>query len=165
MHTLISKWAPKKEKGKFLSLLFGGNLGILIAWTTLGYIIEYLGWVWAWFIPGIVAFIWVASFRYSVADTPLKHTTISEKERNYILANVGESLTKRNRKIPYGRIFLNGPFWAVVLLQVGNMWGAVFLTTYSPKYLTEMLNMELKQAGIVSGKMFHNFFNTFKNTT
>lgn len=93
LHCLISRWAPPEEKGRFAGALFGGNFGTVITWPLLGMVSEYLGWTWAFYIPGGLCLFWCVFWYLLVSDTPKQHKRISTEEFNYIEDCIGESVT------------------------------------------------------------------------
>lgn len=116
----------------------------------MGIIIEVLGWVWAFYIPAIfimfLSFVWL----YFVADRPDTHPRISEKEKQLIEASLGDTVSTEKQIFPVFKILTSIPFWALLLLHYGNLWGLYFLLTASPKYMSEVLKFKLSSAGILS---------------
>lgn len=153
LHDLVAKWIPPQEKGKFMSLFMSGNLGIYIVWSTLGSVIQSLGWVWAWEIPSILAIVWCLCFHCTTYDNPEECSNISEKERTYILNNININFNQKNA-IPLKKILTNCPVWSLFVLSFGNLWGLFFVTTYSPQYMVEILNQDIKSAGRMLGFAF-----------
>lgn len=94
LHCLISRWAPPVEKGKFTGALLGGTLGTVITWPVLGYIMQMVGWSWAFFIPGIFVLLWCILWFLLVADTPEAHSRISDDEKMYISKCLGDNIVK-----------------------------------------------------------------------
>lgn len=100
IHCVVALWSPVEEKGKFVACLLGGALGTVITWSMVGYIIENIGWIWAFYIPAVitalVSFIWL----YLVSDSPQTHPRISDSERIFIQkSQEGQVTTKKVRKI------------------------------------------------------------------
>uniref|UniRef100_A0A336LRM6 CSON010445 protein n=1 Tax=Culicoides sonorensis TaxID=179676 RepID=A0A336LRM6_CULSO len=150
LHNLVSRWAPPEEKGKFIASLLGGNFGTVVTWAIVGVIIETLGWIWAFYIPAIfiifMSFLWL----YLVADRPGTHPRISEKEKQFIEDSLGQTVSTEKRLVPFFKILTSIPFWALLLLHYGNLWGLYFLLTASPKYMSEVLKFKLSNAGFLS---------------
>ncbi|XP_017072608.1 sialin [Drosophila eugracilis] len=149
-HSLVSKWSPPDEKGKFVASLMGGTFGTVITWPISGVIIENLGWDWAFYIVGIFVLVVVAIWFYLVADTPAQHSTISLKEREYIENSLGSTLSNKKKWPPYKELILSLPFWSLMMLHYGSMWGLFFLITATPKFLSEVLGFNLSSAGFLS---------------
>lgn len=150
LHNLVSRWAPAEEKGKFIATLLGGNFGTVITWAVVGVIIESLGWVWAFYIPAIFILLISLIWLYFVADRPDIHPRISEKEKQLIEKSLGDTVSTEKQIVPFIRILTSIPFWALLLLHYGNLWGLYFLLTASPKYMSEVLKFKLSNAGFLS---------------
>lgn len=103
-----------------------------------------------------------------MADSPEEHPWIGEDERIYIAKNTACSLSKTKvsntrtifesksttavllflQKVPpYKEIFLSVPFWALVVLHFGNMWGVSLLLTSGPMFMSEALGFNIKKSG------------------
>lgn len=149
-HSLISKWSPPEEKGKFVAALMGGTFGTVITWPLSGLIIENMGWDWAFYMVGIFVVIVCAAWFIFVDDSPAQHTTISVKEREYIEKSLGDTVTNKKRYPPYKALILSLPFWSLMFLHYGSMWGLFFLITATPKFLSEVLGFNLASAGFLS---------------
>lgn len=94
LQSLIARWAPPAEKGKFVAALMGNTLGTVITWSLLGFIIQSMGWIWAFIIPAIIAAGWSVLWCFTVADAPSDHKFISEEERDYIDECLGTVVKK-----------------------------------------------------------------------
>jgi MFS transporter, ACS family, solute carrier family 17 (sodium-dependent inorganic phosphate cotransporter), other len=51
---------------------------------------------------------------------------------------------------PVLQLLTSMPFWALLLLQYGNLWGLYFLITAAPKFITEVLGFDIAEAGFLS---------------
>ncbi|XP_073813936.1 sialin [Musca autumnalis] len=149
-HNLISKWSPPDEKGKFVAALMGGTFGTVITWPISGVIIENMGWDWAFYMVGIFVIIVVAVWFIIIDDSPAEHSTISIKEREYIEKSLGDTISNKKRFPPYKSLAVSLPFWSLLLLHYGSMWGLFFLITATPKFLSEVLGFNLSSAGFLS---------------
>lgn len=94
-HSLVSRWAPPDEKGKFVAALMGGTFGTVITWPISGLIVENMGWDWAFYLVGIFVAIVCGAWFIFVADSPAQHTTISIKERELIEKSLGDTITTK----------------------------------------------------------------------
>lgn len=146
----MSRWAPKDEKGKFISALLGGALGNVITWVMLGVIIENLGWQFGFYIPAIITFVFVVLWYVLVADSPDSHPRISKKEREHIQESLGDTVSKAKQLPPVFSVLTSLPFLALMLLHYGSLWGLYFLQTAAPMFMTEALNFNLSKAGMLS---------------
>lgn len=150
LHNLVSLWAPKEEKGKFVSALLGGALGTVVTWMMLGVIIENLGWQYGFYIPAIMTFVFVAFWYYLVADAPAEHPRIAKQEVDLIKESLGDSVSKSKQLPPIFRVLTSIPFLSLMILHYGSLWGLYFLQTAAPMFMTEVLDFNLSKAGILS---------------
>lgn len=92
MQNVITKWAPLEEKGKFVFTLIGGTLGTVVTWPVAGFLMQHLGWAWAFYLPALftlaITFVWY----YCVYNAPAQHPAISAAEREYIERSLGTSV-------------------------------------------------------------------------
>ncbi|XP_014102201.1 sialin [Bactrocera oleae] len=149
-HNLVSKWSPPDEKGKFVASLMGGTFGTMITFPICGIIIESMGWDWAFYMVGLFVLIMTLIWFYVVADSPAQHRSISVQEREYIEKSLGETITKSKSWPPYKSLIFSLPFWSLLLLHYGSMWGLFFLITATPKFLSEVLGFNLSSAGFLA---------------
>ena len=84
-HTMVAKWAPPNEKGRFIWSLQGGSLGTIITMPMVSSIAEKINWETGWYLPSLLIFIWIAAWAYFAYDSPAEHPGITEEEKQYIL--------------------------------------------------------------------------------
>ncbi|CAG9136907.1 unnamed protein product [Plutella xylostella] len=105
---LIANWAVPNERGKFSAAVIGGTIGTVVAWSTLGVIIENYGWEWGFYSFGIVGVLFCLPWAYIVYDTPYNHPRIEEAEKLYIQDGIPKNNTAKPLP-PYWRILTNVP--------------------------------------------------------
>lgn len=151
VNKIISQWSPPNEKGKFVATLFGTDIGTVITWTVCGLLIEKLGWQWAFYGPGIVAAMFTLLWSLVVYDSPGQHPRINSAEREYIENSLtGISKDLKSSWPPFGQMLRSRPFWALLLLHYGHMWGMYFLLTAAPKFLNTVLGFDLGSTGFLA---------------
>lgn len=150
MHNIISHWAPKEEKGKFISALLGGILGNIVTWAVLGQIIEKLGWQYGFYIPSIFTIGFLTIWYWQVTDFPRDHPAISNKEKEMIQKSIGDAMKSNKILPPVFSIVTSLPVFALMILHFGSVWGLFFLQTAAPKFLTEALHFDLSSTGYLS---------------
>ncbi|XP_047521898.1 sialin-like isoform X1 [Pieris napi] len=150
LHALVAQWAPPAEKGKFVSAMMGGTLGIVATWSLTGPLMEKFGWASAFYVPAALSFIWCGFWWYLVADTPKEHPRISNDEKKYIMEALGDKVKKSKGLPPFKKICTSFPFLAMIILHYGNVWGLYFVMTVGPKFVSSVLNFELQAAGVIS---------------
>ncbi|CAH0564460.1 unnamed protein product [Brassicogethes aeneus] len=148
VQVLISRWAPKEEKGKFLSAMLGNTLGTAIAFPVIGLISQYMNWAWGFFFIGIVVSLYLIAIFFILSDGPDKSTLISEEEKDYLAVAVPPP--KEKLVAPYYQIFTSVPFYGLLGAHVANLYGLFVLIISVPKFFKEYLGQDLKQSGILS---------------
>lgn len=98
LHHLIAHWAPPHERGKFVSAMFGSAIGTVATWPLAGILIETLGWVYAFYVPAGLVFLFTLVCFLVIYDAPAKHPRISTKEKEYIESHITELSSDKVRK-------------------------------------------------------------------
>lgn len=88
LNRIVAKWSPPNEKGKFMSSIYGMDIGTVATWSLCGLLIERFGWKAAFYGPGIAATLFTIIWFFLVFDSPAKHPRILPKEREYILLSM-----------------------------------------------------------------------------
>lgn len=81
---IISHWAPVNEKGKFMSMFFGVDIGQMLTMSMTGVIILRFGWHWTFYIPATCVSFYALISIWILYDSPADHPRISMAEREYI---------------------------------------------------------------------------------
>lgn len=123
-----------------MSALLGGTFGTVITWPVAGILMETLGWVWAFYVPGLVTALFTFAWYYVISDTPADHPRISCEEMEFIEHSIGDSVSKKKVSPPVLRLLISLPFWSLMLLHFGNVYGLYFLITAAPKFMSEVSN-------------------------
>lgn len=147
-HVLLSRWAVATDKGKFSGALMGGSIGIFIAWSICGQLIEPFGWEWGFYFFGIVSFPLIGLLWFLVYDSPEKHPYISEKEKQYLTDNI--QVQRKKQSIPYRHILTSIPFWSLAIINFGSGWGIFFVITAAPNYIANALGFNIASTGLLS---------------
>ena len=84
VNVLIAKWAPPKEKGKFLAAMMGNTLGTVVSFNLVGWATALWGWAWGFYVLVFVMVVFCLAFAILTRDTPDKHPWISEGELAFI---------------------------------------------------------------------------------
>lgn len=95
LHSIVAKWAPPHEKGKFVAALLGGNLGTVVTFQLGSIIMVQFGWVWLYYSIAIVTFIVMFAWMYLVANQPNQHARISREELQYIEEHLSSNVSKK----------------------------------------------------------------------
>ncbi|CAG9136906.1 unnamed protein product [Plutella xylostella] len=146
---LIANWAVPNERGKFTSAMIGGTIGTVVAWSSLGVLIENYGWEWGFYSFAIVGVIFCLPWAYIVYDNPYDHPRIEETERQFISDGIPKN--DRPKPIPpFLRIVTNIPWLAGTILLFGNSWGIYFIQNATPMFIANVLQYKLGSTGLIS---------------
>ncbi|XP_044272676.1 putative inorganic phosphate cotransporter [Tribolium madens] len=152
IHDLIAKWAPPKEKGKFFAAMMGNTLGTVLTWIVVAAATSAWGWEWGFYVLTIFMLFYCIAFGIIVRDKPDSHPWVSDEEKKHIAESQEGHLTKKKVFPPYHKMLcFNIPFWALVVAQLGNLWGLNLIITYAPKFMAETLGFNIKaSAGLAA---------------
>ncbi|KAG7312255.1 hypothetical protein JYU34_001727 [Plutella xylostella] len=151
LHVLIATWAVPNEKGKFASSLVCGTIGTVVAWSIGGVVVERFGWEWGFYTFGILTACWCFPWLYYVYNTPQTHPRITAAEKEFITSNIKQNDPNKPKPIPpYGRILMNIPTWALIVVLFGNGWGIYFIQNASPMFVANVLKYNIGSTGILS---------------
>ncbi|RZC43006.1 MFS 1 and/or Sugar tr domain containing protein [Asbolus verrucosus] len=150
LNVLIARWAPPKEKGKFLAALMGNTLGTVCTWPLVGVVTDLLSWEWGFYVLVIIMSVYCLVFFILVSDSPQKHRWITEEEQRYITECQEGQVSTTKAVPPYLKISMSLPFWALIVAQFGNLWGLNLILTYAPKFMAETLGFNLKKSSAIA---------------
>lgn len=84
-HTMVARWSPPDEKGRFIWTLQGGTFGSIFLFGIISSIAEKLNWESAWYFPAIAMFIWIIFWYLYAYDSPEEHPRITDEEKSFII--------------------------------------------------------------------------------
>lgn len=92
MHTLVGKWIPPNERGKFASAYMGNAIGAAVFLPGFGLLISLSSWEWAYYVSTIIGMIWFLCWHLLIFESPEHHPCIDPRERDYIHQSLGTSV-------------------------------------------------------------------------
>lgn len=151
VHNLIGKWIPLEEKSRFGTLIYsGGQLGTAIQLIISGYLASYWGWPAIFYTNGTLGAIWTVAYVFLGADSPRNSKMISDAERLYIQTSLGQVKEQKKLKTPWKAILTSLPFISLIIVHCGQNWGFWTLMTQMPSYMKQILEVDIKQNGVMS---------------
>ncbi|XP_018572111.1 sialin [Anoplophora glabripennis] len=153
MHCMTARWIPPNERSKFVTAYLGSSVGASLTYPICGFIIDRWGWELVFYTCGVMGMLWFFAWGTLVYDSPNEHPRISEKEREYIVASLGQSVAtaKETAPVPWLKIFTSVPVWMNILAQWGGIWGLFTLMTHAPTYFKFIHGWNIKATGLLSG--------------
>ncbi|CAH0564462.1 unnamed protein product [Brassicogethes aeneus] len=145
---LINNWAPKNEKGKFVSATLGNNLGTVVTFASVGAISQAINWAWGFFFVGAFVTCYLILIFFLLSDSPTKSKLVSSEEKEYLATMIPPPKTKL--VAPYLKIFTSLPFYALLFSQFCNLYGLFVNIVSVPKFFRDYLNQDIRRSGFLS---------------
>ncbi len=147
MSSLWAYWAPPSERSRLVGIANAGSqIGNVVAFSLGGYLCVNGfdgGWPSIFYVFGIIGIVWTVLWLALTAKSPADHHFISEKEREYIIANTKKSSTQQN-KTPWLGIVKSASFWGLVFAHFSSNFGTYLFLTQLPTYMKEVLKFDIK---------------------
>ena len=123
----------------------GIPLGTVFALVVTPYVVESLGWEWAFYLFGAVGGVWFVVWQRSVTATPHTHPAISPEELATIEA--GTQVAEAGESPPL-REFLRLPaVWAIIIAHFCNNWSLYVLLSWLPTFVNKGLGVDYSAVG------------------
>lgn len=136
-------WIPQEERSLLGAIIFSGsNLGTVTGSILTGIMIHASNsWTLPFYIWSLVAFIWYIFFMIWVYSRPSSHRFITDEEFHYLHHRVEE---RKQFKVPWIDLVKSVPIWALFFGQFAH--NILFFTLFTnlPKYMKEILKLNLK---------------------
>ncbi len=135
----IAQWFPAKERSTAVGIvMLGAGAGAIITPPLTVWIIETMGWRWAFVIPGALGIAWVY-FWQRWFHLPEDHPTISAEERQMILADRSPQLAKES----WTSLFKYKEFWGLLAARLVSDFPFYFFLFWLPQYLIDARGFDL----------------------
>lgn len=147
---VISRWFPASERGRVQGIMLtAAQLGGVAAPTLAAYLIEFVGWRWAFVIFGQLGVLWALGFWWWFRDNPAEHPRVNEAEA--ALIEEGRSKAATNAEpIPWAAVLSNAGIWLLGLAITCSAFMSYMYFTWFPKYLMDARDVENVRAGWLS---------------
>lgn len=144
-HVLCAAWSPLPERSRIVTLLSSGqDLGTILSLFLAPQIQHYLGWEYIFVIFGSLSFSWIVLFACFGSSDPTTHSTISIKERRYIVKNRGDFNSGHSVKVPWKQILTTRGTWAIVFTHSFYAYGTNVLLAWLPKFFQDKIGVDLQ---------------------
>lgn len=153
LHGLLGHWAPVSERSRFGTFIYAGaQLGTIFEMMTSGILsASRWGWPSVFYVAGVTCLGWAALWLVFGASTPGSSRWISKEEQKYIESNAAsDELNSHGTPVPWKRVWTSLPFWAILFAHCGQSLGFWTLLTELPSYMSNVLNVNIKNNGLLS---------------
>ena len=147
---VISRWFPASERGRVQGIMLtAAQLGGVAAPTLAAYLIEFVGWRWAFAVFGLIGVAWATGFWYWFRDDPAEHEAVNEAELALIRSN-GEKPPAHAEPIPWRAVLSNSGIWILGVAITCAAFMSYMYFTWFPKYLQDARECDNIEAGLLS---------------
>lgn len=142
-------WGPILERARLHGIAISGAfVGIVIILPLSGYVGQYYGWQWIFYVTGAICIAWYILWVILIKESPQKDPWISDFEVKYIAATIETSTN--NKSIPWWKILTSLPVWAVSIAGLTWGWGYVTVLFQLPQYLSDIMDYQISKNGLLS---------------
>lgn len=90
-----------------------------------------------------------------VYDNPDSHPFITERERTFLMNEMGQLKRKADMPgTPWMSMLSNKPMWALIIAQFGHDWGFYAMNSDINKYYNDVMQFSTKDNGLYSALPF-----------
>lgn len=153
LSAFINCWVPPTQRSFLGSIAYSGSsLGTITGNILTGYII---GWTKSWQTPfyiwPVCALVWYVFFLVMVFSEPGTHPFITKEELEYLEREVPKRM---KIKVPWKAIFSSTTMIALIAGQIGHDYLFYTMITYLPKYMKDILKMNIKKNALYTALPF-----------
>jgi ACS family hexuronate transporter-like MFS transporter len=143
-----AEWFPAKERGVAGGLYnIGASVGSMLAPPLVVWAILRYNWQTSFVITGGLGLVWVTLWLLFY-QSPERHSSLSDKEKNYIQSGQEKQLQNDGSRPSLCRIIRQRNFWGIAIPRflADPTWGT--LSLWLPLYLSSVRHMDLKEIAL-----------------
>jgi len=148
VHALSASWIPLSERSTLVTAISSGqDLGSILAVLLSPQIAAAWGWRGIFVAFSIAAATWAAAFALLASSRPEDHPSISREEVHLITNNRGfhHHSTDTSILALWRRLLRCRGVYAIILAQLGYVYGLYILLLWTPKYFTEQFDINMSK--------------------
>ncbi|KAL7150927.1 hypothetical protein ABFS83_05G146500 [Erythranthe nasuta] len=154
IHTVLAQWVPPHERSRSISLMtsgmyFGAAAGMLM----LPNLVKLRGPQSVFIVEATLGAIWSLLWFMYASDPPRSDLPIKGKQKTK-----GENGVRTMQNIPWKRIVLSWPIWAIVANNFTFHYALYVLMNWLPTYFEMGLNSSLQEMGSTKMMPYLNMF-------
>ncbi|XP_030644777.1 sialin [Chanos chanos] len=151
MAAMWGRWAPPLERARLMTFSgAGGNFGAFVAFPLTGFICHSWGWPAVFYCCGGAGCLWALFWFLFVSDDPRTHSSISTREKDYIINSIGSQGGSHGWAVPIVSMAFSLPLWAIIISQMCANWAYYTLLTSGPTYMDTVLHFDIRQNSFLS---------------
>ncbi len=146
IYSLYSRWVPLQERSRAIGLTNSAiPLGTVFALVVTPYIVESLGWQWAFYLFGLLGAVWFLLWHRSVTAIPTDDPKIEAEELEIIRA--GATPQTAGEAVPWKALLTSLPVWAIIVAHFCNNWSLYVLLSWLPTFVNKGLGVDYASVG------------------
>jgi len=146
----VAQWFPARERSTAVGVfMLGAGRGAIITPPTTVWIMQTLGWKWAFILPGELGIVWVWLWQQWF-HLPEEHPRIAPAERELILAERSEQVSKE----PWTSLLVHKEFWGLLAARVVSDFPFYFILFWLPQYLIDARGFNLRDIAMFAWMPF-----------
>ncbi|MCH7742101.1 MAG: ACS family MFS transporter [Proteobacteria bacterium] len=146
IYSLYARWIPLQQRSRAIGFTNSGiPLGTVFALIVTPYIVQSLGWEWAFYLFGTAGIVWWAFWQISVTSTPQQHPQITTDELTEIEAQAIRETA--DVKVPWKALLSSRAVWAIIITHFCNNWSLYVLLSWLPTFVNKGLGVDYAAVG------------------
>jgi MFS family permease len=147
---VVSRWFPLGERGRAQgAMLCAAQTGSAVSPAIAAYLIEGVGWRWAFGAFGLVGLVWAVGFWLWFRDDPAVHSHVNEAELGIIRDSAPAPATDPG-PVPWRAVLTNRGIIVLGFITICGAFYTYLFYSWFPKYLSAARGIENREAGWLS---------------
>uniref|UniRef100_A0A915HP08 Major facilitator superfamily (MFS) profile domain-containing protein n=1 Tax=Romanomermis culicivorax TaxID=13658 RepID=A0A915HP08_ROMCU len=158
---LIAQWSPEEElSSRLIFVMSGLQLTVFILNPILAQYCTWKaiwgGWPIGFFSGGVLGFLWCIVWHFYGTNFPEQHKKITKPELEHIMENRKFKMEEKSEQIslksyPFRSAFFSKASIACLVSDVAGTFGVYSVLYYFPRYLRDVVVLDLKTNGFLAG--------------
>lgn len=146
IYSIYGRWIPLQERSRAVGRANSGvPLGTIFALVATPYIVERLGWEWAFYLFGAVGVLWFVAWQGLVTAEPSQHPRIRPEELALIEASA--PTVGAGAPPPLTAFLVHAPIWAIIVAHFCSNWSLYVLLSWLPTFVNKGLGVDYSAVG------------------
>jgi sugar phosphate permease len=149
-------WYPRQERGFVQGITHSASrAGAAIAPPIVLLIMLNLGWRWAFYICGMIGFVWALWWSWSYRNLPEEHGMVNPAELERIRGVGPQGIInpppiEKQANVPWATLLRSANMWAVMLAYFTYVYCLWIFLTWLTKYLVDVRHFTLLKGGLLA---------------